>query len=114
MRALGVASVQVVDPYDLKAARAAITEEIAKDEPSVIIFRRACLLAEKVSTEPLMVIDECDSCKACMQLGCPALSWESDRARIEPSQCSGCDVCGQICKAGAIIKYEQADQGAGI
>ena len=112
--AMGVASVQVVDPYDLKAARVAITEEIAKDEPSVIIFRRACLLAEKVSTEPLMVIDECDSCKACMQLGCPALSWESDRARIEPSQCSGCDVCGQICKAGAIIKYEQADQGAGI
>ncbi|MDI6816143.1 MAG: indolepyruvate ferredoxin oxidoreductase subunit alpha [Actinomycetota bacterium] len=114
VRALGVASVQVVDPYDLKAARAAITEEISKDEPSVIIFRRVCLLAEKVLAVPLMVIDECDSCKACMQLGCPALSWEADRARIEPSQCNGCDVCGQICKAGAIVKYEQADQGAGI
>jgi indolepyruvate ferredoxin oxidoreductase alpha subunit len=114
VRGLGVASVRVIDPYDLIAVRAAITEEIAKDEPSVIIFRRACLLAEKVTAEPLMVIDECDSCKACMRLGCPALSWESDRARIEPSQCIGCDVCGQVCKAGAIVKYEQADQGAGI
>ena len=114
VRGLGVASVQVIDPYDLKAARAAITEEIAKDEPSVIIFRRACLLAEKVTAEPLMVIDACDGCKACMQLGCPALSWEDDRARIEPSQCIGCDVCGQVCKADAIVKYERADQGAGI
>jgi len=114
VKAIGVESVKVVDPYDLNEVRATIKEEIEKDEPSVIIFKRACLLAVRTKGEPMMVLDTCNGCKACMRLGCPALSWEDDRARITASQCPGCGVCAKVCKEGAIVKYEQPDEGAGI
>ena len=39
-RALGIRRVRVVDPYDLAACDRAVTEELAADEPSVIIARR--------------------------------------------------------------------------
>ena len=112
VKAVGVESVKVVDPYDLKAVREAVKEEVNKDEPSVIIFKRACLLADRVKGKPLMVTDACNGCKACIQLGCPALSWSDERAVIEPSQCPGCGVCAQVCKKDAIIPYGQVDEKA--
>jgi indolepyruvate ferredoxin oxidoreductase alpha subunit len=47
-RALGFNRVRVVDPYDLKATEAVIMEEIAANEPSVIISRRPCALLKYV------------------------------------------------------------------
>ena len=47
--ALGIKRVRIVDPYDLKATEAAITEEIAQSEPSVIISRRPCALLKYVN-----------------------------------------------------------------
>ncbi|MBQ6823774.1 MAG: indolepyruvate ferredoxin oxidoreductase subunit alpha, partial [Clostridia bacterium] len=40
--AIGINRVRVVDPYDLAACDAAIKEELAAEEPSVIISRRPC------------------------------------------------------------------------
>ena len=37
---MGFDRVRVVDPYDLKACDQAVKEELAADEPSVIISRR--------------------------------------------------------------------------
>ena len=42
--AVGIRRVQVVDPYDLAACDKAIKEELAANEPSVIISRRPCAL----------------------------------------------------------------------
>jgi len=47
-RSLGIRRVRVVDPYDLKAADLAVKEELAADEPSVIISRRPCALLKYV------------------------------------------------------------------
>ena len=47
-RALGIRRVRVVDPYDLAACDRAVTEELAADEPSVIIARRPCALLKYV------------------------------------------------------------------
>lgn len=114
MKAIGIKSVRHIDPYDLKATRQAIAEEIDKEEPSIIISKRPCLFIEEPKTHPLMVIDKCNGCELCLELECPAISWEEKRARIETSTCVGCEVCTQLCEEDAIVKYAQADEGAGI
>ncbi|MBQ3486832.1 MAG: indolepyruvate ferredoxin oxidoreductase subunit alpha [Clostridia bacterium] len=101
--ACGVKRVRVVDPQDLKATEAAIREELAVDEPSVIVVRRPCALLKWVKHKPAFHIDpdKCKSCKACMQIGCPAIVF-SGKAAIDPTLCVGCGLCQQLCKFGAI------------
>jgi indolepyruvate ferredoxin oxidoreductase alpha subunit len=103
-RALGFKRVRVVDPYDLKATEAAIVEETAIDEPSVIISRRPCALLKSVKAKPALTVDteKCRSCKACMKIGCPAISMKDGKARIDATLCVGCDVCKQLCAFDAI------------
>ncbi len=106
--ALGINRVRVVDPYDLKAVDTAIKEEIAADEASVIISRRPCVLLKSVKTAPAFKIDAdaCRSCKRCMQLGCPSLSFRDGKAKIDDTLCTGCGVCEQLCAFGAIKGQE--------
>ena len=68
-RAMGFNRVRVVDPYDLKATDQAVKEELAADEPSVIISRRPCALLKYVKHKaPLKVnTDKCIGCKSCMR-----------------------------------------------
>ena len=103
-RALGINRVRVVDPYDLKATEEAVTEEIAANEPSVIISRRPCALLKYVKAKPSLIVDadKCRSCRACMKIGCPAISIKDKKAHIDATLCVGCGVCGQLCAFGAI------------
>ncbi len=103
-RAVGIQRVRVVDPYDLKACDTAIKEETAVDEPSVIISRRPCALLKYVKHNgPLTVdTDKCRGCKACMQVGCPAISVVGGKAVIDNTLCTGCGVCSQLCAFGAL------------
>ncbi|MBQ3901423.1 MAG: indolepyruvate ferredoxin oxidoreductase subunit alpha [Clostridia bacterium] len=107
-RAIGINRVRVVDPYDLKACDAALSEELEADEPSVIISRRPCVLLKYVKTAPPLSVDaeKCRSCKRCMGLGCPAISMKEGKARIDSTLCVGCGVCEQLCAFGAIGKEE--------
>ena len=102
--ALGINRVRVVDPYDLNASEAAIKEELAAEEASVIISRRPCVLLKSVKHEaPLTVdTDKCKSCKRCMGLGCPAISMKDGKAKIDTTLCVGCGVCKQLCPFDAI------------
>ncbi|MBE6778629.1 MAG: indolepyruvate ferredoxin oxidoreductase subunit alpha [Ruminococcaceae bacterium] len=103
--ALGINRVRVVDPYDLKACETAVMEELAAEEPSVIISRRPCVLLKSVKHEaPLKVeADKCRSCKRCMGLGCPAISMKDGKAHIDATLCVGCGVCKQLCAFDAIV-----------
>ena len=103
-RAVGIKRVRVVDPYDLKACDTAIKEELAADEPSVIISRRPCVLLKSVKAKPAVKIDtdKCRSCKMCMKIGCPAISMVDGKAHIDATLCVGCGVCEQLCAFGAI------------
>ena len=114
-RAVGIAHVTVIDPYDLAASEAAIKTALALDEPAVVIARRPCRLLKCVKLKPALKINgKCTGCRMCMRIGCPAISLkggaidESDalggkkHAAIDPTQCIGCDVCTQLCKFGAI------------
>ena len=103
-RAVGIKRVRVVDPYDLSQCDAAIKEELAAQEPSVIISRRPCALLKYVKHKaPLAVdADKCVGCKACMKIGCPAISIADGNAKVDATQCVGCGVCEQLCKFGAL------------
>ena len=102
--AVGIRRVRVVDPGDLALLEAALAEELAADEASVIICRRPCMLLKTAVVRPALSVDaeKCRGCKKCMKLGCPAISVQSGRAAIDSAQCVGCGLCGQLCAFGAI------------
>ena len=103
-KALGINRVRVVDPYNLKECDAAIKEELAVEEASVIISRRPCVLLKSGKILPSLNVDadKCKSCKRCMSLGCPAISMKNGKAVIDNTLCVGCGVCKQLCAFDAI------------
>ncbi len=103
-RAVGIRRVRVVDPYNLQQCDEAIREELAANEPSVIISRRPCALLKYVKHKAPLVSDpeKCVGCKACMKIGCPAISISGGKAKVDATQCVGCGVCSQLCKFDAL------------
>jgi len=107
-RAMGFKRVRVVDPYDLEACNTAVKEELAVDEPSVIISRRPCALLKYVKhKKPVKAVTEkCVGCKSCMRLGCPATSMKNGKIQTDTTLCVGCGICQQMCKFGALESQE--------
>lgn len=102
--AVGIKRVRVVDPYDMETCQAVIKEELAVKEPSVVISRRPCALLKYVKHPGPICSDpeKCKGCKACMSIGCPAISMVDGKAVIDETLCVGCGVCEQLCKFGAL------------
>ena len=102
--AIGVPSVRVVDPFNMKELEQTIMEESEKDVPSVIIARRPCALLVKKKTAPCAInTDKCRKCGMCMKIGCPAiLKAENGQVSIDTSLCNGCGLCKEMCHFGAI------------
>jgi indolepyruvate ferredoxin oxidoreductase, alpha subunit len=114
--ALGIENIKVIDPYNLKETRNAIKEELANDGPSVIISQRPCILLKRanVKIEKALRVDpdKCSGCRACLGLNCPPISWQKIEKKegskkegisvIDESLCTGCGLCLQVCKFGAI------------
>ena len=104
VRSMGIERVRVVDPYNLEETDKAIKEELAAEEPSVIISRRPCTLLKYVKHDaPLKVNeDKCVGCRMCMKIGCPSISFRDGKAHVDDTLCVGCGVCSQLCKVGAL------------
>lgn len=107
-QAVGIKRVRVVDPYDMEVCQTVIQEELAANEPSVIISRRPCALLKYVKHPGPICSDpeKCKGCKACMNIGCPAISMVDGKAVIDATLCVGCGVCEQLCKFGALESKE--------
>ncbi|MDY2790515.1 MAG: indolepyruvate ferredoxin oxidoreductase subunit alpha [Lachnospiraceae bacterium] len=107
-RSMGFNRVVVVDPYDLKECDRVLKEELAAKEPSIIISRRPCALLKYVKAKPALKVDReaCKGCKACMKLGCPALSFKDGKAKVDPTLCVGCGVCQQLCAFDALKEVQ--------
>ena len=112
-RALGVEQIETVDPYDYEACLTALKAGLAFDGPAVIVTNRPCMLfPRKVPGDGHFEVDEdlCNACQQCMRLGCPSLSHAEatfkrrHKVEIAPDTCTGCSLCAQLCKAGAITK----------
>lgn len=108
-RSVGIKRVRVVDPYNLKECDEAVKEELAADEPSVIISRRPCALLKYVKHNGPITpkTDKCIGCKACMKIGCPAISISGGKVSIDATLCTGCGVCGQLCKFDVLMSGKE-------
>ncbi len=104
-RAVGFDRVRVVDPNDLKAMDQVLKEELAAEEPSIIISRRPCVMLKSVKKAPPLTVDldKCNGCGLCMKIGCPALSLRGEKVEIDRTQCVGCQVCMQMCHRDALL-----------
>lgn len=112
-KAIGVRgdNIYIINPLDLKATDAALTDALSKDEPTVIIAKWPCIL-KKFSDKDKEEFDlgpkqceidqeKCRKCKSCVKTGCPAIS-SGDRITINPDACTGCSICRQVCPFDAI------------
>jgi indolepyruvate ferredoxin oxidoreductase alpha subunit len=122
VRAAGVKHVRKVDPYNIKETMEVIKEEMARDDASVIITRNSpCMMLRRAKplerfAHSLYTIDtdKCRGCKVCLEIGCPAISWQEGAGTtadghkrkgmvyINKEQCVGCEVCAQVCKFEAV------------
>jgi indolepyruvate ferredoxin oxidoreductase alpha subunit len=106
----GVKYVKVVNPFEVKETEAVLKEALARDGPSVVIFRAPCTLMvvrerRRKNSEILVckINEKCTECMACVKLsGCPALIVEDGKIEINEALCVACGLCVSVCPYGAI------------
>lgn len=108
VKALGVAHVSVIKPYNVRKSISSIREAVAHQGVSVVISREKCSLYAKslkqLKGKAFYVGDKCKNHRDCINdLGCPAFYLEAEQVRIDPDLCVGCAVCAQICPEHAIL-----------
>lgn len=111
-RAVGVQHVAVVDPYDLKETEKLVRAGLARDEATVIIARRRCVLLDRENRPPPRQIDtaRCIGCGRCLAHGCPAIidltppGEKKKKVEIAAHLCAGCSICAQRCPKQAIVE----------
>ena len=113
-RACGVKFVEVVNPFDLKAATETIEKAIRFEGPALVVSRGPCATIElrerKRAGEKILPLridqDKCSpKCNACIRLlGCPAIVRQGDKTVIDAALCTGCGLCAQICAHKAIVQ----------
>jgi indolepyruvate ferredoxin oxidoreductase alpha subunit len=102
---VGIAHVEIADPSSIAAVSEVLDRAFALDAPSLIVFRRPCVLLERPSSPPLAIDPEaCTMCGVCMKVGCPSIAEAEDEESvvIDAQTCTGCDVCAEVCKFDAI------------
>ncbi|NPV13664.1 indolepyruvate ferredoxin oxidoreductase subunit alpha [candidate division WOR-3 bacterium] len=102
-RACGVEQVIRVDPYHPQETKKTIQNLLKENKRAVVISQRACALLVGKQGDPKKVNKEkCIGCRACLALGCPAISFADNKAFIIATACTGCAMCVEICPKEAI------------
>ena len=115
LRGLGIEHIRIVDAYSISRIQKALEEETVRDAPSVIVVRGACMLLrnQPVKKNASFRIDPevCTDCGVCLSLGCPAIARKGaspeEKPYIDAGQCTGCDLCSQLCRFDAIRREEE-------
>lgn len=110
LRAIGLSTVETVDPLDLEAAVATVRR--VADEPDVkaIVFRSPCVVLARPQARSAVDAERCVGCQRCVrELGCPALVPDAatGKVSIDGAQCTGCTLCEQVCPTHAISGGER-------
>ena len=120
VRALGVCQVKVVDAFNIDQVEAGLKECLDYEGPSVLITRGECVFVSDDPQPPYSVeLEECVACQLCFKVGCPAIGLSDEKnpknnkfkSHIEPTLCTGCDICRQVCPTGAIHAPAKKDSG---
>jgi indolepyruvate ferredoxin oxidoreductase, alpha subunit len=99
-----------VDARDYPALVAAIKAEVKEPGLGVIVAQAPCaLLTREKSGEVLVDEERCNLCGLCLDIGCPAIAPGDDAVSILAS-CTGCALCIEVCKRGA-LSHADADSG---
>jgi len=105
--ACGASEVVTIDPYKIKESVEKLKKLREGKGVRVIISRRECVFVGKNTAVKFFVdAEKCTGCKLCMQIKCPAITFEDGKAKIT-SQCSGCGICAEVCTFDAIGKGEK-------
>lgn len=122
VRALGFKKVKTVEGYDVDSIEKTLKDWMKSDEPAVLITREECALlpsARKLWLPLEVVSEKCNGCTMCFRIGCPAISkseeldpkYNRPLALINPLQCTGCEICAQVCPRDAILtRAEEIEQ----
>jgi indolepyruvate ferredoxin oxidoreductase alpha subunit len=107
VKSIGVEFVRAVDPYDIKLLGKTIKEAIRHPGPAVVLAQHKCLRIPEEEAKQRETIrfeaEDCNRCKLCDNLGCPALTWDDDSGPIvDELQCVGCAMCAELCAPGAL------------
>ena len=110
-KAIGVKNVKEVDSYNIQEFTKTVKEFLGKDQLSVIIARRDCILLKwrewrkkGIKVKPFEIDNtKCKKCGACLEkLACPAISKQRGKYIIDEDLCNSCGVCLKVCPNGAI------------
>ncbi len=119
-KAIGVKNIRNIDPYNIKESMKVIKEEMDRPEASLILCKDSpCMMLKREKRKfaaPFYVVDtdKCRGCKVCLEIGCPAISWQEGAGTtadghkrkgtvyINKDNCVGCEVCTQVCKFESI------------
>lgn len=104
VKALGAAYVKKADPFDLENAVKTVQEAVAEPGVSVVIFESPCIAIVKPRRMMHVDAQKCKACGRCVrEIGCPALFVGADKkVFVEPSLCTGCGLCTDVCPFDAI------------
>lgn len=109
VRGLGVKNFWVVDAYDVDAIAEATQKALDTKGLKVILTRRECAIQAArhnvhYKTVTLKAEKKCVGCKKCIvDTGCPALTLEGKKVKIDAAQCNSCALCASICPTKAIV-----------
>lgn len=104
LHAIGVEVVKTIDPLNFSLSVDAIRQTAALPGVKAVIFKSPCIAISKPSAPPSSInLAKCINCKKCIrELGCPAIVIDHSNVTIDPSLCTSCGLCAQICPVNAI------------
>ena len=110
-RAIGVKNVFEIDPFEIKELEELVKAETERDELSVIITKRPCVMIVKQTEAPHIITDNCKNCRQCIKIGCPAIGIREGRPYIIRESCVGCGLCSKVCPFDAIESTARGEAG---
>lgn len=114
IRSVGVKWVKTIDSYNMGSVYQTLREATQYKGVSVVILDRPCVLDPVKLKGPAFQVksESCTGCQACMNLGCPAISWSDEmyeghhKVKIDESACIGCSLCAQVGSTNCIQPVE--------
>lgn len=108
LEAIGVSSIECVNPFNLKEAVAAVRRAADGQGVRALLFEAPCVALPGKRGTMRVDADKCVGCHRCIrELGCPALSvGEGGKAEIAPDMCTACGLCAQVCPVSCIAEVK--------